>query len=186
MASGKSEELISMAYAYKEAFEDAGEGVVVVASHRLSVLRGDGVIKSRTGSFIEAKIVESLKELDLPMDPSEPHFIFVDEVHFFPVEEAYYLAELARKNYVMAAGLDTDFRGEPWPFTANLLALADLVTKRVARCAKCGEYNANRTQRLVHGKPARYHDHLLLPGDDEERDGVRYEPRCIACHEVIK
>src|SRR5690606_4651821 len=106
MASGKSEDLISMAYAYKEAFEDAGEGVVVVVSHRLSVLRGDGVIKSRTGSFIEAKIVESLKELDLQMDPSEPHFIFVDEVHFFPVEEAHYLAELARKNYVMAAGLE--------------------------------------------------------------------------------
>src|SRR5690606_2172926 len=81
IASGKSEELMSMAYAYKEAFEDAGEGVVVAAAHRLSVLRGDSVIKSRAGSFIEAKIVESLKELDLQMDPSEPHFIFVDEVH---------------------------------------------------------------------------------------------------------
>lgn len=79
---------------------------------------------------------------------------------------------------VVLAGLDTDFRGEPFGFVPLLLAAADEVTKLQAICVVCGE-PASRTQRLVDGRPALYTDPIVLIGA-----GETYEARCRRCHEV--
>ena len=76
------------------------------------------------------------------------------------------------------AGLDTDFRGEPFGPMPVLMAKADVVDKLHAICVVCGEA-ACRTQRLVDGKPARYHDPVVIVGASE-----LYEARCRAHHEV--
>ena len=79
---------------------------------------------------------------------------------------------------VIIAGLDTDFRGEPFGPMPVLMAKADVLDKLHAICMICGGA-ACRTQRLVDGKPARYHDPVVIVGASE-----MYEARCRAHHEV--
>jgi thymidine kinase len=79
---------------------------------------------------------------------------------------------------VIVAGLDTDFRGEPFGPIPNLMAKAEVVDKLHAICMVCGEA-ASRTQRLVNGKPANYHDPVVIVGAAE-----LYEARCRMHHEV--
>jgi thymidine kinase len=81
---------------------------------------------------------------------------------------------------VIAAGLDQDFRGEPFGQMPAIMAVAELVTKLQAVCAVCGS-PASRTQRLINGKPASYDDPVILVGASEA-----YEPRCRHHHEVPK
>ena len=80
---------------------------------------------------------------------------------------------------VMVAGLDTDFRGEPFGPMPKLITEAEFVTKLAAVCNKCGA-PATRTQRIINGKPASYYDPVILVGASES-----YEARCRHCHEVI-
>src|SRR5919199_1293389 len=80
---------------------------------------------------------------------------------------------------VMVAGLDLDFRGEPFGLMPELIARADAISKLTAVCALCGEPNATRTQRLVGGLPAEYAAPLIAVGAAD-----LYEARCRAHHEV--
>ena len=79
---------------------------------------------------------------------------------------------------VIVAGLDQDFRGEPFGPMPLLLARAERVDKLHAICVACGA-SASRTQRLIDGRPARYDDPVILVGGSES-----YEARCRNCHEV--
>lgn len=80
----------------------------------------------------------------------------------------------------MVAGLDKDFRGEPFGVLPDLLTRAEFVTKLTAVCAKCGA-PATRTQRIINGKPASFNDPIVLVGAKEA-----YEPRCRHCHEIVE
>ena len=79
---------------------------------------------------------------------------------------------------VICAGLDNDFRGEPFSIMPQLLCMAEYVTKLTAICNVCGA-SATRTQRIVNGKPAFYEDPTIIIGASES-----YEPRCRHCHVV--
>jgi thymidine kinase len=76
------------------------------------------------------------------------------------------------------AGLDTDFRGEPFGPMPVLMAQAEQVDKLNAICMVCGG-PASRTQRLVNGAPAAYGDPLVVVGANE-----MYEARCRQHHQV--
>ena len=105
--------------------------------------------------------------------------VVVDEVQFLDrkiIEIAEQLADQGKR--VILAGLDKNFRGEPFGVMPDLLARAETVTKLTAICSVCG-MPATRTQRLVNGKPARYDDPLILVAATES-----YEPRCRKCHKV--
>lgn len=78
----------------------------------------------------------------------------------------------------MCAGLDMDFRGEPFSMMPRLMTQAEFVTKLTAVCTKCGA-PATRTQRIVNGQPAHYNDPIVLVGASEA-----YEARCRHCHDV--
>ncbi|EUS39453.1 thymidine kinase, partial [Staphylococcus aureus M0242] len=79
---------------------------------------------------------------------------------------------------VIVAGLDMDFRGEPFEPMPKLMAVSEQVTKLQAVCAVCGS-SSSRTQRLINGKPAKIDDPIILVGANES-----YEPRCRAHHIV--
>lgn len=105
----------------------------------------------------------------------------IDEFQFFDEDIISVCEELANRGVrVICAGLDNDFRGVPFPISANMLARAEFVTKLTAICVKCGA-PATMTQRLVNGKPASIHDAVVLVGGTES-----YEPRCRHCHEIAK
>ncbi len=105
--------------------------------------------------------------------------VAIDEAQFFDpgiVRVTNHLADNGVR--VIIAGLDMNFRGEPFGPMPALLCRADEVQKLHAICMVCGE-DASRTQRLVNGQPARYDDPIILVGASEA-----YEARCREHHSV--
>src|SRR5215212_4081833 len=105
--------------------------------------------------------------------------VAIDEAQFFDSEIIQVAQQLASRGVrVLVAGLDTDFRGEPFGPMPVLMSMAEQVDKLHAICMVCGD-EASRTQRLVNGKPARYDDPVVIVGASE-----MYEARCRVHHEV--
>jgi len=173
MFAGKSEELIrrvkTLSYAHQKimAFKPAIDNrydKTAIASH-------DG---DKYPSYA-VKTAQDIKNLVTP----DTQVVAIDEVQFFGSEIVDICEEFADKGMrVIVAGLDTDFRGEPFGPMPELLARAEFVTKLSAACTVCG-CAATRTQRLVNGKPANYDDPVILVGAKES-----YEARCRKHHIV--
>ncbi|MBQ6560285.1 MAG: thymidine kinase [Erysipelotrichaceae bacterium] len=173
MFAGKTEELIRRI----KVLEFAKKEIMVfkpVIDNRYS----DTKVVSHAGSSVESHVINRASEiLDLVKDTTQ--VVAIDEVQFFDDEICDVCNELADRGIrVMAAGLDTDFRGEPFGPMPQLMTEAEFVTKLAAVCNKCGA-PATRTQRIINGKPASYNDPIILVGASES-----YEARCRHCHEV--
>ncbi|HEY2981994.1 MAG TPA: thymidine kinase [Anaerolineales bacterium] len=135
-------------------------------------------VTSHAGSNFDAQPVQSAAEMRASVD-ADTTVVGVDEAQFFDAEIVQVVQELAARGVrVLAAGLDLDFRGEPFGPMPLLLAQAESVDKLHAICMVCGE-EASRTQRLVNGNPARYDDPVVIVGASE-----MYEARCRKHHEV--
>ncbi len=174
MFSGKTEELLrrirraEIARKKVQVFKpqvDFRYGVERVAAH--SGAARDHVI-------VVASAEEILSEVAL-----DTEVVAIDEVQFFDWAIADICTHLADQGKcVLVAGLDQDFRGEPFGPMPLLMALAERVDKLHAICVCCGA-SASRTQRLIDNRPARYDDPIILVGGSES-----YEARCRTCHEV--
>jgi len=105
----------------------------------------------------------------------------IDEVQFFPSEIIEVICKLVENGKrVIVAGLDLDFRGEPFGIIPALMAISDEVLKLHAICCLCGK-EAHHTQRLVNGEPAKYDDPIVMVGASE-----CYEARCRDCFKIDK
>ena len=94
----------------------------------------------------------------------------IDEVQFFDDAIVGAAESLATRGVrVIAAGLDQDWRGQPFGPVPALMAVAEYVTKLHAVCAQCGA-RGTRSQRLVAAE-----GQLFVGGSAE------YESRCRAC-----
>ena len=110
---------------------------------------------------------------------SDLYAVAFDEVQFMDEGILKVIDDLANRGLrVICAGLDNDFRGEPFSIMPQLLCMAEYVTKLTAICTVCGA-NATKTQRVVNGEPAYYEDPIIIIGASES-----YEPRCRHCHKV--
>jgi thymidine kinase len=137
-------------------------------------------VTSHAGGEYDAKPIQNAREILEWLD-SMTTVIGIDEAQFFDDEIIGICQELAdRGKRVIVTGLDTDFRGEPFGPMPILMAKAEIVDKLHAICMICGE-SASRTQRLVDGQPAHYHDPVVIVGASE-----LYEARCRMHHEVPK
>lgn len=135
-------------------------------------------VTSHAGSEYNALPIETARNL-LEHLEKDTTVVAIDEVQFFDPEIIPLVQELANGGIrVILAGLDTDFRGEPFGPMPVLIAQAEFVDKLHAICMVCGE-PACRTQRLVNGKPAHYHDPVVIVGASE-----LYEARCRLHHIV--
>jgi thymidine kinase len=135
-------------------------------------------VTSHAGADFDAiPVVKSWDVLDKL--EAETSVVGIDEAQFFDEGIVDVTRQLADRNLrVIVAGLDTDFRGEPFGPMPFLMAKAERVDKLQAICMVCGE-PASRTQRLVNGRPARYDDPVVIVGAAE-----LYEARCRLHHEV--
>ncbi|MGI6368750.1 MAG: thymidine kinase [Anaerolineae bacterium] len=173
MFSGKSEELIRRVRRAQIARQP-----VQVFYHRLDTRYGPEQVSSHAGGHIQAQPVSAAAEIADALLP-DTRIVAIDEAQFFDddlVELCIQLADRGRR--VIVAGLDMDFRGEPFGPMPELLARAEEITKLRAICVVCGA-TASRTQRLVDGRPAAAGDPLIQVGASE-----RYEARCRRCHSV--
>ncbi len=135
-------------------------------------------VTSHNGQGHEAKAVKNAQEILEQLQP-ETTVVAIDEVQFFDDEIERVVEVLASRGVrVIVAGLDMDFRGEPFGPMPALLCRADYIQKLHAICPICGE-EASRSQRLVDGEPAPYDAPLIWIGAKEA-----YEPRCREHHEV--
>ena len=140
---------------------------------------GTGVVASHSGGRLEAITIASLREV---MDHIEDvQVVAVDELHFLddsPEETLQICQELADRGMrVIVAGLDQDYRAEPFPAMSQVMAVAEQVDKLYAICVRCGAY-ATRSQRLIDGAPAPYDAPTIVVGGLD-----LYEARCRACYE---
>ncbi|WP_395473170.1 thymidine kinase [Spiroplasma endosymbiont of Nomada rufipes] len=136
-------------------------------------------VVSHKGVSITAIVIDDPMQILKHVD-KEIEAVAIDEVQFFKPSIIEVIKTLANQNkQVIVAGLDQDFRGEPFPVTKELLALAEFVTKLDAVCVKCGKA-ATRTQRIINGQEARYDDEIILIGAQE-----KYEARCRSHHRVL-
>jgi len=135
-------------------------------------------VASHTGSTYEAIPIERSADIRSKIE-KDTTVVGIDEAQFFDSDVILVAQELAARGVrVIVAGLDTDFRGEPFGSMPILMAAAEDVLKLHAICMVCGG-NASRTQRLVNGKPARYDEPIVIVGASE-----MYEARCRLHHEV--
>ncbi len=87
---------------------------------------------------------------------------------------------------IFLAGLDTNFRGEPFPISEALLLRAEVIKRQLtAICSRCLSEQATMTQRLINGQPApRSAPTIVVKGGEARKTRTTYEPRCIHCHEL--
>ncbi|GIV97129.1 MAG: thymidine kinase [Herpetosiphonaceae bacterium] len=173
MYSGKTEELIrrvkraQIARRKVQVFKpaiDTRYSLEEVASH-------DGVRATAIPVSSAAEIAELIEP--------DTTVVAIDEVQFFDEGIIALCEDLARRGLrVIVAGLDQDFRSEPFGPLPVLMAKAEMVEKLQAICVICGA-PASRTQRLIDGRPASYDDPVILVGAHEA-----YEARCRHCHVV--
>ncbi|MFB4169832.1 thymidine kinase [Virgibacillus sp. JSM 102003] len=173
MFSGKSEELIR-----RVRRATYGNLSVRVFKPAIDDRFADDSVVTHNGTSAIARPVKNSDEILEDID-NEVDVIGIDEVQFFDENITAVADELANKGIrVVIAGLDTDFRGEPFGPMPKLMALSESVSKLNAICPVCGS-PASRTQRLIDGRPASYDDPVIMVGASES-----YEPRCRHHHEV--
>jgi thymidine kinase len=175
MFSGKTEELIRRVKRAQIARQK-----VQVFKPRIDTRYAAGQVASHNGALHTAVPVAQSAEIEGLVEP-DTTLVAIDEVQFFDAGVVDLCQRLARKGVrVIVAGLDLDFRGEPFGPMPQLMAEAEMVDKLQAICVVCGA-PASRTQRIVDGEPASYDDPIIMVGAKES-----YEARCRHCHEVRK
>ena len=176
MFAGKTEELIRRITRIKYAKKD-----IIVFKPSIDDRYEKTEVVSHSQRKVKSIVVKDSAEIKEYINNLEklPYAIAIDEAQFFDRGLIEVLEDLANKGTrVIAAGLDLDFRGEPFGIMPDILARAEYITKLQAICQVCGD-PATRTQRLIDGKPANYNDPIILVSAKE-----KYEARCRHCHEV--
>lgn len=173
MFCGKTEELIRRVRRARIARQK-----VQVFKPAIDTRYAEREVTSHNGLQVEAVPVENTAQIRETI-AADTTVVALDEVQFFDEDVIALCDELAMQGKrVIVAGLDMDFRGEPFGPVPALMARAERVDKLRAICVVCGA-PASRTQRLIDGQPAAYDDPVILVGASEV-----YEARCRHCHIV--
>ncbi|MBA2306821.1 thymidine kinase [Candidatus Dependentiae bacterium] len=175
MFSGKSEELIRRARR-----SEIAHTKTIIFKHKVDDRMSVEYVHSHNGDRIKAIALDDAWDINLFIT-DEIKTLAIDEAQFFSSEIVQVILELLDKGKrIIAAGLDLDFRGQPFGSMPLLMALADSVTKLNAICVMCGN-SAHFSQRLINGKAANFDDPLILIGMQDY-----YEARCRDCYFIDK
>ena len=174
MFSGKSEELIRRVRRARIAKQ-----TVQIFKPSIDDRYGIHSVNSHDGREITAVALDRATAILDDIDDGTT-VIAIDEAQFFDEDLIGICRSLADEHNlrIIVAGLDLDFRGEPFGPIPALIATAEQVDKLHAICVVCGD-EASRTQRLINGQPAKYNDPIVMIGAADS-----YEARCRHCHEV--
>jgi len=174
MFSGKSDELIRRL----RLAQIAGERVLAFKP-RIDNRYTVRWVASHAGGRFKAHPVKKVAQILQIVDRENPTVVGIDEIQFLGEEASVLVQELASRGLrVIFAGLNLDFRGEPFGPMTHLMPQADQLEMMTAICSVCGG-DATRSQRLIDGHPARYNDPVVKVGAEE-----LYEARCRKHHKV--
>ena len=164
MFSGKTEELIRR---LRRAL--IARRKVQVFKPRLDTRYHPEQVVSHSQQRMVSTVIGSAAEIMQKLAP-DVDVVGIDEVQFLGPEVVPVVKQLADRGLrVVVAGLDQDFRGEPFDPMPALLAEAEYITKELAICVVCGN-PAGRSQRTIAEE-----DRVVVGAEDA------YEPRCRRC-----
>lgn len=136
-------------------------------------------VSTHNGNSYDSISIEKSSDILNFVKDTKYDIIGIDEIQFFDNDIVKIINKLADDGIrVLVAGLDMDFKAEPFHPMPEIMAISEMVTKLHAVCNKCGK-EASRSQRLINGKPAKYDDPVVVIGASES-----YEARCRHCHEI--
>ncbi len=164
MFSGKTEELIRR---IRRAI--FAKQKVEIFKPAMDVRYSEEDVVSHQGNSIPSTPIDSSASILLMAQGCD--VVGIDEAQFFDPHIVEVCNRLANQGVrVIVAGLDLDFKGEPFGPMPGLLAIADEVSKVHAICVRCGAL-AYVSHRLVSG------ERQVLLGEKQE-----YEPLCRECY----
>jgi thymidine kinase len=128
-------------------------------------------VVSHSDQRIESERITRATEI-LDRLHADTQVVGIDEAQFLDSDLVEVCERLANNGTrVIVAGLDQDYRGQPFDPVPQLLAKAEYITKTRAICVRCGQ-PALRSQRTT-GSTER----VVVGASDT------YEPRCRACYD---
>lgn len=164
MFSGKTEELIRRLRRAKFANQK-----LLLVKPRVDNRYHEENVVSHQGQSFEAVCVDHAASILLLW--KDERVVAIDEAQFFDTGLVDVCTELANRGVrVIVAGLDMDFRGNPFGPMPDLLAIAEYVTKVHAICVSCGNL-AQFSHRTVTGQ-----EQVLVGAIDQ------YRPLCRFCY----
>ena len=165
MFSGKTEELIRR---LRRAV--IGKQRVQVFKPSIDRRYHETRIMSHSAQSLDARAMPDVAALEAALDP-ETQVVGIDEAQFFGPALVPVVQSLANRGVrVVIAGLDQDYRGQPFEPIPQLLAIAEQITKCLAICSSCGAL-ASRSYRVAGGN-----ERVQVGAADS------YEARCRACY----
>jgi len=184
MGSGKSLDLLKVAYNY----EENGMGVLILTS-KIDDRYGSDIVKSRTGISKDAigiskeeNIYEIVDYKRTIMD-NKVNCVLVDEVQFFSKQHIHQLVKIVDilDIPVICYGLRSDFRLEPFEASKHLMSIADELEELKTICSECGKKKATVNARFdEEGKIVTKGDKIEIGGND------KYRPLCRKCFTKLK
>jgi len=166
MFSGKTEELIRRLKRAKIANQK-----VEIFKPRVDTRYDEAkVVSHDANSILSIPVETSTKILELV---EGINVVGIDEAQFFDKDLPKICQQLALKGVrVIVAGLDMDYKGQPFGPMPDLLAVSEYITKVHAICQHCGNL-ATHSYRLSLDS-----DQVVLGEKDT------YEPRCRTCYQM--
>jgi len=135
-----------------------------------SMFSGKTVVSHDANTILSTPVESTAKILELS---TEVNVVGIDEAQFFDEQLPEVCQQLALKGVrVIVAGLDMDYKGQPFGPMPNLLAVAEYITKVHAICQHCGNL-ATHSYRLT------VDNAQVVLGEKDT-----YEPRCRTCYQM--
>ena len=156
MGSSKTANAVMVQYNYRERGCE-----VLMLKPKLENRDGATIVRSRCGLEAECRYVEDLPEIDL----SGIACVIVDEAHFLTRSQVRTLVDIV-DDYnipVICYGLRTDFRGELFEGSRELLCWADTIEeiKTICWCGRKATFNA----RVNNGRIVREGEQIMVGGN---------------------
>jgi thymidine kinase len=165
MNAGKTTQVLQVKYNY----EERGQHVLLLKP-AIDSRDGAGKLKSRIGLEGEAIVIhfnDDLLELVKQATPAAPiNCVIIDEAQFFTRKQILQLCAVVDDLHipVIAYGLRSDFRGNLFPGSEALLAMADSIEEIKTICW-CGR-KATMNTRLRDGKPVYEGEQVQIGGNE--------------------
>jgi len=164
MFSGKTEELIRRVKRATYANQK-----VTIFKPKKDIRYADDKVVSHDENALEGIPIEQSWEIMNHIQ--DVRVVAIDEAQFFDGNLPVVVQKLALRGIrVICAGLDMDFRGDPFGPMPHLLSVAEYITKVHAICPHCGNL-ATHSYRLSEEQAT------VLLGEKD-----KYEPRCRTCY----
>lgn len=166
MFSGKTEELIRRIKRAK------------IANQKIQIFKPSSDIRYHDVDVVshDENAIKSLpvnSSIDILKNLLEVNVVGIDEAQFFDSRLPEICQKLAIRGIrVIVAGLDMDYKGNPFGPIPHLLSVAEYITKVHAICPHCGNL-ATHSYRLSD------ENDIVVLGEKD-----KYEPRCRVCYEM--